>query len=297
MFTQRATGNSTESVRQAAPGFDQVLHPGPRNLLKEGCAYYLVEHTMRKMFWVQDQSTEDLDLETVISTTGLDAQLWAIHVEYFPANYGTTGLGNQWINELICVFSYGRLDKLTCSDSIFPYSVKECGQILELLESSPIVGRFSNGYVIYLSARLWNVVACCPDSTSIPWVSVLACALSLHFFKTYLMKLEDAYPENVSLLIQCYPLQHMTGGEVLNHVDTIRSPTFKFQIVALTFPLPGALGIWGPLVMLVNCGIILIRYFGPVSATVISVACGMGALFFLWVTSAAFKSRVDGPPT
>ncbi|KAJ6462389.1 hypothetical protein C8R47DRAFT_1158464 [Mycena vitilis] len=94
-------------------------------------------------------------------------------------------------------------------------------------------------------------------------------------------------------LIHVYePLENMTVDEAVSYLGMISSPTAKFQFVALTFSLPGALSLWGLLAVLVNFGIVFTISFGIHSAIVMFAACGLVMFLFLWTTSAVFKSRL-----
>jgi uncharacterized membrane protein len=48
----------------------------------------------------------------------------------------------------------------------------------------------------------------------------------------------------------------------MNYLDTIQSPSFKFQFVALLFSLPKTLVFWGFLVFLVNCLLMAAEHLG-----------------------------------
>ncbi|KAJ7664025.1 hypothetical protein DFH06DRAFT_1324512 [Mycena polygramma] len=325
-------------------------------LEEEGCGYYLVEHSMRTMFWLHDQTIDDLDLSVVTSKIALNAQiegLYCTHVENFPSHFdGSNVLGHEWIEDLVRVFAYGRADQLTSRDSTFPYSVEECGQILELLKDSK--DDIASGYIICLSARLWAFIwhdrvlnfygtqharigrfqaVELDPATQCRWMTVLGRMLSFNLVARYLSTIAgcirdwaaakqaasmtflfhiffflldaDAEVATVSAvllvasfvtataLIYSYePLEDMTADEAATYLDTIYSPTLKFQLVALTFSLPGALNLWGLLAVLVNCGIVFTRSFGIHSAIALFAACGLVMFLFLWTTSAVFKSRL-----
>ncbi|KAJ6612339.1 hypothetical protein B0H10DRAFT_2192478 [Mycena sp. CBHHK59/15] len=64
-------------------------------------------------------------------------------------------------------------------------------------------------------------------------------------------------------LTQCYePMQRNTATQAMNYLETIQSPTFKFQFVALVFSLPKMLQLWGFLVLLANCILLAAQYLG-----------------------------------
>ncbi|KAJ7654634.1 hypothetical protein DFH06DRAFT_942995, partial [Mycena polygramma] len=292
-------------------------------LEEEGCGYYLVEHSMRTMFWLHDQTIDDLDLSVVPSKIALNAQiegLYCTHVENFPSHFdGSNVLGHEWIEDLVRVFAYGRADQLTSRDSTFPYSVEECGQILELLKDSKGAlhqvldaqllwafiwhDRVLNFYGTQ-HARIGRFQAVELDPvTQCRWTTVLGRMLSFNLVARYLVSLNNVFTGEVvaarhwqstiagcirdwaaakqavsfarfhiffflldadaevatvsavllvasfvtaTALIYSYePLEDMTADEAATYLDTIYSPTLKFQLVALTFSLPGALSLWG----------------------------------------------------
>ncbi|KAJ7147701.1 hypothetical protein C8R43DRAFT_1195561 [Mycena crocata] len=118
------------------------IHPALELFIQvkgEGCGYYLVDHNVRTTFWVHEQSTGDLGIWDVVSTTHLDilrTQLYWVHVEHFPMHFGSEGIGRGCLNELVSVLAHARVDRLTSLDSTFPYSVEKCGQFLEILNMS-----------------------------------------------------------------------------------------------------------------------------------------------------------------
>ncbi|KAJ6611995.1 hypothetical protein B0H10DRAFT_335153 [Mycena sp. CBHHK59/15] len=73
------------------------------------------------------------------------------------------------------------------------------------------------------------------------------------------------------------PMQRNTATQAMNYLETIQSPTFKFQFVALVFSLPKMLQLWGFLVLLANCMLLAAQYLG------FRVAIGLSglALFIL----------------
>ncbi|KAJ7126102.1 hypothetical protein C8R44DRAFT_119891 [Mycena epipterygia] len=98
-----------------------------------------------------------------------------------------------------------------------------------------------------------------------------------------------------TFLIHRYePLQELCATQAMEYLETIQSPTFKFQFVALTFALPHALHLWGMLVFFVNCIFMLATYFGTGFAAGISVMALLAVLVFQWTTSEKFNLSLAG---
>ncbi|KAJ7691973.1 hypothetical protein B0H17DRAFT_1330943 [Mycena rosella] len=95
------------------------------------------------------------------------------------------------------------------------------------------------------------------------------------------------------ILIHCYtPLQRMPARDAQDYLQSIQSPTFKFQFVALVFALPRALQFWGLLALLCNCALMFTRHFGHVAAIAVAAVSALVVLVFLWTTSASFNYRL-----
>ncbi|KAJ7037864.1 hypothetical protein C8F04DRAFT_1090440 [Mycena alexandri] len=85
------------------------------------------------------------------------------------------------------------------------------------------------------------------------------------------------------------PLQGICVTDAMDYLESIQSPTFKFQFVALVYSLPHALNLWGILVFFVNCIYMLAMHFGTKFAVGISVIALLGVLVFQWTTSPRFN--------
>ncbi|KAJ7240437.1 hypothetical protein C8J57DRAFT_1370797 [Mycena rebaudengoi] len=93
-----------------------------------------------------------------------------------------------------------------------------------------------------------------------------------------------------TLLVHRYePLVGIDATRAMDYLDSIQSPTFKFQFVALVFALPRALQLWGTLVFFANCIFMLAHYFGTVFAAGFSVVAFVAVLVFQWTTSERFN--------
>ncbi|KAJ7664313.1 hypothetical protein B0H17DRAFT_1091939 [Mycena rosella] len=98
-----------------------------------------------------------------------------------------------------------------------------------------------------------------------------------------------------TILIHRYePLQEFCATQAMVYLETIQSPTFKFQFVALMFALPRALQLWGMLVLFANCIFMLAIYFGTGFAAGISVIAFLAILAFQWTTSERFNLSLAG---
>ncbi|KAJ6541113.1 hypothetical protein B0H10DRAFT_2137534, partial [Mycena sp. CBHHK59/15] len=96
-----------------------------------------------------------------------------------------------------------------------------------------------------------------------------------------------------TLLIHRYqPLQGITAVQAMDYLESIQSPTFKFQFVALVFSIPHALHLWGLLVFFANCISMLVTYFGTGFAAGISFMALLALLVFQWTTSERFNLSV-----
>ncbi|KAJ6621527.1 hypothetical protein B0H10DRAFT_2350268, partial [Mycena sp. CBHHK59/15] len=341
----------------------------------DGCGYYLVDHTTRRLFWICDTGTEELGLPSVVSQTQLNIVLeehYWIHLEYFPMHLAPAQFWNGYLDELVRLLVHGQLDQMTSGCSTFIYSAKQCAVFLDLLQTSQ--DHAASGQIICVAARLWftimrgrrltfygeeqcrlsrdQAVLHDPD-TKHGWISDPLSRLTFNSSGKYLDHLNDVFTDHMvylarwksmlagflddwkqeqqgpfvvfnnafrlhvfflllnsrsdlavasgslfggSFLLSTFlmhryePLQQMTADEAMDYLETIQSPTFKFQFVALVFALPHALNLWGLLVLLLNCVFMFARYFGSGPLVGLSVASLITILIFQWTTSADFNS-------
>jgi hypothetical protein len=75
----------------------------------------------------------------------------------------------------------------------------------------------------------------------------------------------------------------------MDYLESIQSPVFKFQLVALAFSLPKALLLWGCLVLLANCLLLVAKYFGLRLALVFTVLSLLVILALYGTTSATLR--------
>ncbi|KAI9458588.1 hypothetical protein BJY52DRAFT_412811 [Lactarius psammicola] len=122
------------------------------------CNYYFADHGLRTVFWLHTLNTIGVGLSPSCSRSclqySLEENYW-IHVELFPGT--ASKYSAKALNELQVVFSHARADAPTLKTLTFPYTAKECGEFVDLLERSK--DRVSSPYVITDVARLWAAVA------------------------------------------------------------------------------------------------------------------------------------------
>ncbi|KAG2139477.1 hypothetical protein BD769DRAFT_1431984 [Suillus cothurnatus] len=122
------------------------------------CAYYFVNHDTRRIFWLEQTSTELLDMGTIVSDSHLDTalqRLYWVHVEFFPMHMAAE-VSPQVVDALIGVMSHGAADRLTSRSSTFPYTAEKCNQLLQLLSLQR--GRTLDGHTLCFVARLWGAI-------------------------------------------------------------------------------------------------------------------------------------------
>lgn len=122
------------------------------------CAYYFVNHDARRIFWLEQITTEMLDMGTIVSDSHLDTafqRLYWVHVEFFPMHMYRQ-VSPQVVDDLIGVMSHGAADRLTSRSSTFPYTAEKCSQLLQLLSLQR--GRALDGHTLCFVARLWGAI-------------------------------------------------------------------------------------------------------------------------------------------
>ncbi|KAG2342276.1 hypothetical protein BDR05DRAFT_886483 [Suillus weaverae] len=144
----------------------QIIVPPSSELFIEldespfSCAYYFVDHDARRIFWLEQTSTELLDMGTIVSDSHPDTaleRLYWVHVEFFPMHMHAQ-VSPQVIDDLIGVMSHGAAveDRLTSRSSTFPYTAERCSQLLQLLSLQR--GRTLDGHTLCFVARLWGAI-------------------------------------------------------------------------------------------------------------------------------------------
>nr|GAT59184.1 predicted protein [Mycena chlorophos] len=89
------------------------------------------------------------------------------------------------------------------------------------------------------------------------------------------------------------PMQEFCASQAMEYLDTIESPTFRFQFVALVFALPRTFFLWASLLLLANSIFMLSGFFGLYSAAALAVAALVVLLGFQWTTSEVFNLRLE----
>ncbi|KZP15299.1 hypothetical protein FIBSPDRAFT_750552, partial [Athelia psychrophila] len=126
------------------------------------CGYYLVDHGTRSEFWVNQITSELLDLGQVVSTshlkTALEVQYWD-HVQYYPMHYDYACASRSSLDELLGVLCHGMTDRMTSTTSTFGYSPEECEKYISLIKT--IKEQPSDGHLTWVVGRIWFNIAYC----------------------------------------------------------------------------------------------------------------------------------------
>ncbi|EMD35463.1 hypothetical protein CERSUDRAFT_116212 [Gelatoporia subvermispora B] len=125
----------------------------------DSCFYYLANHVTRVLFWLEESSTDVLDLMPSVSPShlrlALEEQYWS-HIEFFPSH--RINRLSPRLPELINVFMHAQIDTMTSNVSTSPYNTADCKQILKVLVAmrgeKTVIDRFS----ICTIARLWVMI-------------------------------------------------------------------------------------------------------------------------------------------
>ncbi|KDQ58431.1 hypothetical protein JAAARDRAFT_34225 [Jaapia argillacea MUCL 33604] len=127
--------------------------------MSSSCRYYLIDHATRVEFWLEDASTDILELPQIVSTSHLkhkfEEHYWS-HVEHFPMHLG--GLKARIRDEIVGALVQGCTDQMTCDVAVFPYSREQCSQFLSLIGSTGS-GDITDGNVIFTLARISSSIA------------------------------------------------------------------------------------------------------------------------------------------
>ncbi|OSD03407.1 hypothetical protein PYCCODRAFT_1466796 [Trametes coccinea BRFM310] len=116
------------------------------------CKYYLVNHDNRSLFWIDDVCPGFGNMEMFLASSPehlgflLQQQYWK-HREYFP--HRAISVASR--RKLYQILNFARADLMTSRlYSTFPYSVSDCTQFMNILESdqddSPAFERIYNTY-------------------------------------------------------------------------------------------------------------------------------------------------------
>ncbi|KAH9947504.1 hypothetical protein B0H21DRAFT_738308 [Amylocystis lapponica] len=103
----------------------------------ESCLYYFVDHAAQTEFWLEELSTEFLDLPPAISESHLRLaleELYWNHVEHFPSH--RSDQVSLRVDELTTAFVHARADHMTSEYSTFPYGAEECTNFLSVIRAA-----------------------------------------------------------------------------------------------------------------------------------------------------------------
>ncbi|GBE84018.1 hypothetical protein SCP_0510780 [Sparassis crispa] len=127
----------------------------------DSCFYYLVDHTARVEFWLQEITTDLqvlLDLPESVSDSHMRLaleELYWTHVEYFPSHHSKPL--DLSADQLAGVFIHARTDQMTSDFSTFPYDAGQCTCFLDSIRSAQAC--ILSPHSVCVIARLWVVVA------------------------------------------------------------------------------------------------------------------------------------------
>ncbi|KAI0090341.1 hypothetical protein BDY19DRAFT_992544, partial [Irpex rosettiformis] len=123
------------------------------------CSYYLVDHNLQVQFWLEEVQTDELGARNCASDDHLRLELerfYWMHVEYF-CSHESTGL-NLSPDSLIDIMTQGRADQVTSTTSTFPYSIEDCGQFIECLQTLKGSIQCPSAFSKWTIARIWQNV-------------------------------------------------------------------------------------------------------------------------------------------
>ncbi|KAJ7089375.1 hypothetical protein C8R44DRAFT_720436 [Mycena epipterygia] len=89
------------------------------------------------------------------------------------------------------------------------------------------------------------------------------------------------------------PMQGLGATDAMTYLDTVHSPVFKFQAVAFIFSLPKALHLWGCVLFLANCLLVVAEYFGFGMAMGFTALTVSLILAHCYTTSEAFHGLLE----
>ncbi|KAH9074249.1 hypothetical protein EDB83DRAFT_2516015 [Lactarius deliciosus] len=120
------------------------------------CNYYFVDHALRTVFWLHTLDINGTGPPRFFSGGHLQHSLqenYWIHIELFPqtaSQYSAVAL-----NELYNIILHVRTDAFSLQPPAFPYTVKQCEMLIDILERR----KASNPHTTTYVARLWATVA------------------------------------------------------------------------------------------------------------------------------------------
>ncbi|KAH9026751.1 hypothetical protein EDB85DRAFT_162236 [Lactarius pseudohatsudake] len=123
------------------------------------CNYYFVDHALRTVFWLHTLDINGTGPPRFFSGGHLHHSLqenYWIHIELFPqtaSKYSAVAL-----NELYIILLHVRTDAFSLQPPAFPYTVKQCEVLIDILGRRKVDQASSPHTTIYV-ARLWATVA------------------------------------------------------------------------------------------------------------------------------------------
>ncbi|KZV70805.1 hypothetical protein PENSPDRAFT_578838, partial [Peniophora sp. CONT] len=121
------------------------------------CDYYIIDHSNRAVFWLEDSSTSELGLPPACShqhlKLALEENYWK-HVEMFSMHIEDLPGA---LEELIAIYLHGRADLATSASSTFYFTPEVTDVHLDILmkcRSTP-----KNSIMFSLIGRLWGYMA------------------------------------------------------------------------------------------------------------------------------------------
>ncbi|KAJ7635401.1 hypothetical protein FB45DRAFT_484525 [Roridomyces roridus] len=88
------------------------------------------------------------------------------------------------------------------------------------------------------------------------------------------------------------PMQRINATDAMNYLDTIQSPTFKFQFTALAFSLPQALHLWGFLILPINYLLLVPQYLSVGAAIALTSLSLLLMMILYCITSEAVHTAL-----
>ncbi|KAH9922515.1 uncharacterized protein B0H18DRAFT_956243 [Fomitopsis serialis] len=121
------------------------------------CRYYAVDYPSRVVFWLEEASSDVLDLPATVTDShlriALEEHYWT-HVEYFSMHRCREL--DLSLEQLKSILLHARVDQMTSATSTFPYNAAECSGFLDVVKAAQECA--PDGHIVATIARLWNVI-------------------------------------------------------------------------------------------------------------------------------------------
>ncbi|KAJ3489249.1 hypothetical protein NLI96_g2246 [Meripilus lineatus] len=161
-LTRESVTRWTDVVRNAAKNSGVALMPSSELYLRpdggECCHYYLVDHRLQVIFWVQHIPIGDLSLEVRTSSrkhlrTALKEMYWQ-HVEQFPS-HEVPEICLE-VDTLLQLCLFAQADTLTSTTSTLIRTPKEYRRFIEILQAAKGTGMLNSPSIKWFIARQWS---------------------------------------------------------------------------------------------------------------------------------------------